>query len=201
MLRTSRAAIEGAAAILAEILTPDLCVIGAGHGGLTAVAEARALGASAVLIERDKMGGDYLNTGAVPSAALAAAAAQAAAIRTAAAMGIAADEPRINARKVHDYVEQVIAGLAPRDAEARIEAMGAQVLKGEARFIDARTVAVGGETRIRARRFVIATGARSVVPSIPGLDSVPYFTSETIFDNTRKLTHLVVIGGGTTGLE
>jgi pyruvate/2-oxoglutarate dehydrogenase complex dihydrolipoamide dehydrogenase (E3) component len=185
---------------LAETINPDLCVIGAGHGGLTAVAEARALGASVVLIERDKLGGDYLNTGAVPSAALAAAAAQAAAIRTSGTFGIVADEPRINTRRVHDYVEQVILGLAPRDAQARLEALGAQVLRGEARFIDGRTVAVG-DTNIRARRFIIATGARSVVPPIPGLHDVPYFTSETIFDNTRKLTHLAVIGGGALALE
>jgi pyruvate/2-oxoglutarate dehydrogenase complex dihydrolipoamide dehydrogenase (E3) component len=185
---------------LAETITADLCVIGAGHGGLTAVAEARALGATVVLIERAKMGGDYLNTGAVPSAALAATAAHAAAIRTGAGFGVGSDEPRINARKVHDYVAEVIASLAPRDAEARVEALGARVIKGEARFTDRRTVAVE-DTEVRARRFIIATGARSVVPPIPGLDAVPYFTSETIFDNTRKLTHLAVIGAGTTGLE
>lgn len=187
-------------ALLAEILTPDLCVIGAGLGGLTATAEARALGGSVVLIERDRMGGDYLNTGAIPSRALAAAAAHAHAVRSGVPFGIAADEPRIHARKVHDAVEQVIAGLAPHQAVARIEALGATVIKADARFLDHRTVAAG-DVSVRARRFIIATGARSVVPSIPGLESVPYFTSETIFDNSRKLTHLVVIGGSATGLE
>lgn len=187
-------------ALLAEILTPDLCVIGAGLGGLTAATEARALGGSVVLIERDRMGGDYLNTGAVPSRALAAAAAHAHAVRSGVPFGIAADEPRIHARKVHDAVEQVIAGIAPHEAAARIEALGATVIKADARFLDHRTVAAG-DVSIRARRFIIATGSRSVVPPIPGLESVPYFTSETIFDNSRKLTHLVVIGGGATGLE
>ncbi len=185
---------------MAETITPDICVIGAGHGGLTAVAEARALGASVVLVERAKMGGDYLNTGAVPSAALAAAAAHAAAIRAGASFGVGSDEPRISARKVHDYVAEVTAGLGQRDAEARVEALGARVLKGEAHFINRRTIAVE-DVEVRARRFIIATGARSVVPPIPGLEGVPYFTSETIFDNTRKLTHVVIIGGGTTGLE
>jgi pyruvate/2-oxoglutarate dehydrogenase complex dihydrolipoamide dehydrogenase (E3) component len=187
-------------AYLAEILTPDLCVIGAGLGGLTAATEARALGGSVVLIERDKMGGDYLNTGTVPSRALAAAAAHAHAVRTGVPFGIAADEPRIHTRKVHDAVQQVIAAIAPKEAAARIEALGATVIKAEARFLDGHTV-VAGETQVRARRFVIATGARSVVPAIPGLESVPFFTSETIFDNTRKLTHLVIIGGGATCLE
>ena len=192
-----RAAEEGQ---LAELITPDLCVIGAGLGGLTAVAEARALGASVVLVARDRPGGDQIGTGALPSRALAAAAACASSIRGAAAFGITADEPKVNSRRVHDSVAQVVAALGVRDAAARIEALGAQVVAGEARFIDPRTVAVG-DTTIRARRFIIATGARSVVPPIPGLDDVPYFTSETIFDNTRKLTHLVIIGGGPIGLE
>jgi pyruvate/2-oxoglutarate dehydrogenase complex dihydrolipoamide dehydrogenase (E3) component len=97
-------------------------------------------------------------------------------------------------------VEQVVAGIAPHGSTARIEALGATVIRAEARFLDRNTVAAG-DFQIRARRFILATGARSVVPGIPGLDSVPFFTSETIFDNTRKLTHLVVIGGGATGLE
>lgn len=186
--------------LLAEILTPDLCVIGAGLGGLTAVTQARAMGGSVVLIERDKLGGDYLNTGTIPSRALAAAAAHAHAVRTGVPFGIAADEPRIHTRKVHDAVQQVIAAVAPQESVERIEALGATVIKAEAKFLDRRTV-VAGDTQIRARRFILATGARSVVPTIPGLESVPFFTSETIYDNTRKLTHLVVIGGEATGLE
>jgi pyruvate/2-oxoglutarate dehydrogenase complex dihydrolipoamide dehydrogenase (E3) component len=186
---------------LAEILTPDLCVIGAGIGGLTAVAEARALGASVVLIERHKLGGNSLHTATVPSRAMAAAAAHAQAVRTGGPFGIAADEPRINTRRVRDHVDQVIASLASRDAQTRLEALGAQVVMGEARFTDPRTVAVGAEYEVKAKRFILATGARSVVPPIPGLDAVPYFTLETIFDNTRKLTHLVIIGAGPVGLE
>jgi len=185
---------------LAELITPDLCVIGAGLGGLAAVAEARALGASVVLVERDRPGGDSLGTGAIPSQALAAAGARASLIRSAGAFGIVADEPKVNFRRVHDSVGQVIAALGVRDAAARLEALGVQVVQGVARFTDSRTVAVGDVT-IRARRFIVATGARSVVPAIPGLDGVPYFTADTIFDNTRKLTHLVIIGGGPVGLE
>lgn len=185
---------------MAEILTPDLCVIGAGAGGLAVVEAARAYGASVVLVERGKLGGETLNTGCVPSKALVAAASHAHAIRTGAAFGIAADEPRINSRKLHDQIQQVIAALAPDDSAARLEALGAELVRGDGRFIDPRTLNAG-EVLIRARRFVIATGSHSVVPAIPGLDSVPYFTAETIFDNTRKLTHLVVIGAGPVGLE
>lgn len=181
-------------------MTPDLCVIGAGSAGLSVAAAARAFGASVVLIERDRMGGDCLNSGCVPSKALIAAGYRAHVMRSAQAFGIAPEEPRIQFRKVHDHLHEVIDGIAPHDSEARFRALGCEVIKAEARFTDARTV-VAGETEIRARRFVIATGASPIVPAIPGLNSVPYFTSETIFDNTRKLTHLLIVGGGPMGLE
>jgi pyruvate/2-oxoglutarate dehydrogenase complex dihydrolipoamide dehydrogenase (E3) component len=185
---------------LADILTPDLCVIGAGSGGLAVAEAARAYGASVVLVEKARMGGNALNAGAIPAKALVAAAAHAQAMRDGAAFGIAADEPKINFRKVHDHVEQVIAALAPRDAAGRLAAQGVDIVRGAAHFINRKALSVG-DTEIRARRFVIATGARLPVPSIPGLDAVPYFTSETILDNTRKLTHLVVIGGGPVAIE
>lgn len=185
---------------MADILTPDLCVIGAGAGGLAAAEVAATFGASVLLIEAGKLGGSSLNAGAVPSKALLAAAAHAQAMRSGTAFGITADDPRINARRVHDHLNQVITEIAPRDAEARLKALGIDVLQAEARFVDARTLSAG-ETLVRARRFVLATGARAVVPAIPGLETVPYFTTETIFDNTRKLTHLVIIGGGSLGLE
>ncbi|HEV2516091.1 MAG TPA: FAD-dependent oxidoreductase [Devosia sp.] len=185
---------------MADILTPDLCVIGAGSGGLAVAEAARAYGASVVLVEKARMGGNALNAGAIPAKALVAAAAHAQAMRDGAAFGIAADEPKINFRKVHDHVEQVIAALAPRDAAGRLAAQGVDIVRGAAHFINRKALSVG-DTEIRARRFVIATGARLPVPSIPGLDAVPYFTSETILDNTRKLTHLVVIGGGPVAIE
>jgi pyruvate/2-oxoglutarate dehydrogenase complex dihydrolipoamide dehydrogenase (E3) component len=185
---------------MAEILTPDLCVIGAGSGGLAVAAAARAFGASVVVVERGELGGDTLRATCVPSKALVAAGHHAHAIRGGAPFGIAADEPRINSRKLHDHIEEVIAGLAPEDSASRMEALGAEIVIAEASFIDPRTLSAG-ETRIRARRFVIATGSRSLLPDIPGLSGVPYFTTETIFDNTRKLTHLVIIGAGGVGLE
>lgn len=185
---------------MAEILTPDLCVIGAGSGGLAVAVAARAHGASVVVVERDKLGGESLNATCIPSKALVAAGHHAHAVRGGAPFGIAADEPRINSRKLHDHVQEVIASLAPEDSVSRMEALGVEIAKAEARFVDPRTLSAG-ETLIRARRFVIATGSRSLLPEIPGLLGVPYFTTETIFDNTRKLTHLVIIGAGSVGLE
>jgi pyruvate/2-oxoglutarate dehydrogenase complex dihydrolipoamide dehydrogenase (E3) component len=185
---------------LADILTPDLCVIGAGSGGLAVAELARAYGASVVLVEKGTLGGNALNTGAVPAKALAAAAAHARNVRDGGQFGVTVEEARVNFRRVHDHIEQVIAALSPASAVSRLGALGIDVVKGTARFINRRAVVVG-DTEIRARRFVIATGARSVVPAIAGVDGVPYFTADTILDNTRKLTHLVVIGTGAIAIE
>jgi pyruvate/2-oxoglutarate dehydrogenase complex dihydrolipoamide dehydrogenase (E3) component len=185
---------------MADVLSPDLCVIGGGAGGLAVARRARALGASVLLIEKGPLGGDSLNAAALPSKALVAAARRAHALSTAAAFGIANAEPKINARGVFDHVHAVIEGAAPPATPEHLTALGIDLLGGEARFLDQHTV-VAGEQKVRARRFVIATGSKPYVPPILGLDSVPYFTSTSIFDNPRKLTHLVIIGGGPAGIE
>ncbi len=185
---------------LAEILTPDLCVIGAGSGGLAVAEAARAHDASVVIVEKGRLGGNALHIGATPARALAAAADHAQALREAPLFGISAEELKVNFRKVHDHVNAVIAALSPAQAAPRFEALGATILAAEGRFVDKRTL-VAGDTLVRARHFVIATGGRAEVPAIPGLDAVPFFTTDTILDNTRKLTHLVVVGGGPLALQ
>jgi len=185
---------------MADFLKPDLCVIGAGSGGLTVAAAAAQLGASVVLIERGKMGGDCLNTGCVPSKALIAAATRAQLMRSAPEFGIQAEEPKPNFGRINDHIKQVIAGIAPNDSVERFRGLGVNVIEGEASFVDKRTVQVGNE-KIRARRFVVATGSRPMVPSIPGLDEAPYLTNETIFEQRRKPSELLIIGGGPIGME
>ena len=185
---------------MAEVLTPDLCIIGAGSGGLSVAAIAASLHASVVLIERGRMGGDCLNVGCVPSKALIAAAGRAQAIREAGRFGLERGDPRTNYARVRDHVRGVMAAIAPNDSVERFTAMGVRVIRAEARFSDRRTV-VAGEVTIRARRFVLATGSRPAVPPIPGLESVPYLTNETVFDLTRRPERLVVVGGGAIGLE
>ena len=185
---------------MTEPLTPDLCVIGAGSGGLAVAAGAVQMGASVVLIERGRMGGDCLNYGCVPSKSLIAAAKLADGWRHGAEFGVFYQPPRIDFAAVADSVERVIAGIAPNDSQERFERLGVQVIRTEARFVDRRTAQAGG-VLIRPRRFVIATGSRPVVPPIPGLDSVPYFTNETIFANREWPEHLIVIGGGPIGVE
>jgi pyruvate/2-oxoglutarate dehydrogenase complex dihydrolipoamide dehydrogenase (E3) component len=184
----------------AEEIRADLCIIGAGSAGLSVAASTVQLGLKVVLIEKHKMGGDCLNYGCVPSKALIATARRAHIMRTSAPFGIAPVVPTIDYRGVHDHVKGVIAAIAPNDSVERFTGLGVQVLHAAASFSGRKTV-VAGDKRIRARRFVIATGSSPAVPPIPGLDSVPYFTNETIFDNDQRLEHLIVIGGGPIGLE
>lgn len=182
------------------IIDVDICVIGAGSGGLSVAAGAAQLGASTVLIERHRMGGDCLNTGCVPSKALLAAAKAARRWRGERALGIEHAPPSVDFAAVNRHVHEVIAAIAPNDSIERFEGLGVRVIQGTARFVGPREVEVDG-TRIRARRIVIATGSSAAVPPIPGLDGVPYFTNETVFDNTALPRHLIVIGGGPIGLE
>jgi len=193
-------AAPGASGAESETITADICVIGAGSGGLSVAAAAAAFGRKVVLIERHKMGGDCLNYGCVPSKAMIAAGKRAHAMRTAAAFGIAGVDPEINPRAVHDHVHGVIAAIAPNDSVERFTGLGVRVVRAAARFVDKATV-VAGEHRIKARRFVIATGSTPLVPPIPGLDSVPYLTNETVFDNQERLHDLIIIGAGPIGLE
>ncbi|MDX2259989.1 MAG: FAD-dependent oxidoreductase [Hyphomicrobiaceae bacterium] len=183
-----------------DAITCDICVIGAGSGGLSVAAAAAAFGRSVVLIEKHKMGGDCLNYGCVPSKALIAAGKRAQTMRTTAPFGITPHEPDIDARAVHDHVKSVIAAIEPNDSVARFTGLGVRVIEAPGRFIDKSTVAAG-DYLVKARRFVIATGSSPFVPPIPGLDRVPYLTNETLFDVQSRIEHLVIIGGGPIGLE
>ena len=182
------------------VLTPDLCVVGAGSGGLALAAGAVQMGASVVLVEAERMGGDCLNVGCVPSKALIAAARRAQAMREAGPFGIAAVEPAIDFARVMDHVREVIAQIAPHDSVERFEGLGVKVILARGRFTGPAELEAGG-VRIRARRFVLATGSRPAVPPIPGLAEVPYLTNETVFDNRTRPDHLLVLGAGPIGCE
>ncbi len=181
-------------------LKPDLCVIGAGSGGLSVAAAAAQLGAEVVLIERHKMGGDCLNTGCVPSKSLLAAAKRAQAMRDAHAYGIRPVEPEIEYRSVQKHIKDVIAAIAPNDSVERYTGMGVRVILADGRFLNRSTV-IAGDMEIQARRFVLATGSSPAIPPVPGLDRVPYFTNETIFNAPSLPRHLLIVGGGPVGLE
>ncbi len=186
-------------------LHADLCVVGAGAAGLSVAAAASQLGARVVLVESGRMGGDCLNVGCVPSKALLAAARAAAVGERATALGVRYAPPEIDFAAVMAHVRGVVERLAPLDSEARFRAMGVTLLRGRARFLDRRSLAVedeaGGQSRVRARRFVLATGSRPRIPEVRGLEGLPYLTNETVFDLEALPQRLLVLGGGAVGCE
>jgi pyruvate/2-oxoglutarate dehydrogenase complex dihydrolipoamide dehydrogenase (E3) component len=161
----------------------DICIIGAGSGGLSIASGAVQMGAKVVLLEGHKMGGDCLNYGCIPSKALLAAA------KTKMAFGPA-----------KDHVAIAIETIAPHDSVERFEGLGVKVISQFGTFISPTQVQAG-DTIITARRFVIATGSAPFVPPITGLENLPYDTNETIFQNRKKPKHLLVVGGGPIGME
>jgi len=203
-----------------QTIMADIAIIGGGSGGLSVAAVAAQLGAKVVLVEQGKMGGDCLNTGCVPSKALIAAAKAAEVVRTAGKFGVTGHEPAVDFTQVNAHVRDVIAGIAPHDSVERFEGLGVQVIQAAANFVSPTEIQAG-DHRIKARRFVVATGSSPALPPIPGLApglapgsapgsapglapglaEVPYLTNETVFDLVEPPDHLIVIGGGPIGVE
>ncbi|MFT6912444.1 MAG: pyruvate/2-oxoglutarate dehydrogenase complex dihydrolipoamide dehydrogenase (E3) component, partial [Paracoccaceae bacterium] len=171
-----------------------------GSGGLSIAAGAAQMGASVVLLEGHKMGGDCLNYGCVPSKALIAAGKHAHAMQAGQAFGVSPVAPTIDYAAAKDHVHKVIETIAPVDSQERFEGFGVNVIREFGRFIS-KTEVQAGDTIIEARRFVIATGSSPLVPPIPGIEATPYHTNETIFDLRERPEHLIIIGGGPIGLE
>lgn len=178
----------------------DICVIGAGSGGLSVAAGAVQMGARVVLIEGHRMGGDCLNYGCVPSKALIAAAKQAHRVGHGAGFGVADMAPQVDYAAAKDHVARVIETIAPVDSQERFEGLGVRVLRDFARFVSPTEVQAG-DTVVRARRFVIATGSAPLVPQVPGIEGVTVHTNETIFDLRERPGHLLIVGGGPIGME
>ncbi len=179
----------------------DIAVIGAGSGGLVVAAGAAAFGARVALFEKHQMGGDCLNTGCVPSKALLHSARVAAEMRRAARAGIEPVDPRIDSKTVFDAVRAVQAKIAPNDSKERFTSLGVDVFLGSAAKFTGRGVVTNGETTLRARHVVLATGSRAAAPPVEGLSEAGFLTNETIFDLDRIPARLAVIGGGPIGCE
>ncbi len=178
----------------------DLCVIGAGAGGLSVAAGASQMGAEVVLFEGGEMGGDCLNHGCVPSKALLAAGKAMARQHGDAGLGIRSAPGQVDFSAVKAHVQGVIDAIAPNDSVERFEGLGVRVIRAYAKFTGPRTVE-GGGVRVTARRIVIATGTTPMIPPVPGLTDGPYLTNETIFAVDRLPDHLLVLGGGPIGIE
>lgn len=185
---------------MSQRIKTDICVIGAGSGGLSVAAGAAQLGVPTVLIEKGEMGGDCLNYGCVPSKALLAAGKHAQLLRDSGAFGVQTGAHHVDFARTMSHVHEVIAAIAPMDSEERFTGLGCKVIRAQARFLNPREVEAGG-TIIAARRFVIATGSSAAVPPITGLDGIDYLTNETIFQNRDCPDHLIIIGGGPIGME
>ena len=183
-----------------EHIQTDICVIGGGSGGLSVASGAAQMGARVVLFEADQMGGDCLNSGCVPSKALLAAAKAAHYTTGNPDMGISGAPANVDFAAVKAHVAAVIAGIAPHDSVERFSGLGVRVIEEHARFAGPRVVR-SASYEVTAKFIVIATGSKAAIPPIPGLDSVPFHTNETIFADTDKPSHLAIIGGGPIGIE
>ena len=178
----------------------DLVVLGGGTGGLVSALVAAGVGARVALVERDRLGGDCLWTGCVPSKSLLAAADLAHRMRHADRVGLAPTEPAIDFTRVLDHVREAQRIIAPQDSAARLAREGVEVLTGEARFTGPGVVEVAGRT-LRHRKAIIATGSRPAVPAIPGLGDLGALTSDTVWDLAERPAALAVLGGGAIGCE
>jgi pyruvate/2-oxoglutarate dehydrogenase complex dihydrolipoamide dehydrogenase (E3) component len=183
-----------------KTIKADILIIGAGSGGLSVAAGAAQMGANVVLLEGHKMGGDCLNYGCIPSKALIATAKSAYAQRHSVQYGVADAAGAVDYAAAKDHVADVIRTIAPVDSQERFEGFGVTVIREFGRFVSKNEVRAG-DTVIKARRIVIATGSSPLVPPVPGLDSVPFETNETLFDLREKPEHLLIIGGGPIGIE
>ncbi|HIF9092717.1 TPA: dihydrolipoyl dehydrogenase [Photobacterium damselae] len=178
----------------------NMVVIGAGSGGLVSAYIAAAVKAEVTLIEKHKMGGDCLNTGCVPSKALIRAAHNMAEIQRAAEFGVSTGPIAIDFKQVMTRVQKVISKIEPHDSIERYRSLGVNCITGEAIIRSPWEVEVAGKI-ITTKNIVIATGARPLVPNIPGLQSVNYLTSDTVWSLQEQPQKLLVLGGGPIGCE
>ncbi|MPS31701.1 MULTISPECIES: dihydrolipoyl dehydrogenase [unclassified Salinivibrio] len=178
----------------------NMVVIGAGAGGLVSSYIAAVVKAKVTLVEKGSMGGDCLNTGCVPSKALIRAAKTMREIGKAKTFGIHTQTPAVDFSAVMARVKQVITHIEPHDSVERYTKLGVECVQGEAHIVSPWEVEVNGE-RLTTRNIVIATGARPMLPPIPGLAEVTHYTSDTIWSLTELPSRLLVLGGGPIGAE
>ncbi|MEQ8428143.1 MAG: mercuric reductase [Gammaproteobacteria bacterium] len=178
----------------------NLIVIGAGSAGLVSAYIAAAVKSSVTLIEKNRMGGDCLNTGCVPSKALLKSARVAALVKRADEFGIKVGEPQVDFAAVMQRVHGVIAMIEPHDSIERYESLGVECLVGEAELVDAHTVKVNGTT-LTTKNIIIASGGLPVVPPLPGLEKGDYVTSENLWQLRDQPQQMIVLGGGPIGCE
>ena len=178
----------------------NLVVIGGGSAGLVTSYIAAAVKARVALIERDKMGGDCLNTGCVPSKSLIKTARFVYDMNRHQELGVQNVRYEVNFASVMERVHKVIKSIEPHDSVERYQGLGVDCITGHAEIIDSETVKVGDET-LKTRSIVLAQGAEPFIPPIPGLDQIDYLTSDNLWNLKELPERLVVLGGGPIGCE
>ena len=178
----------------------DVLVIGGGSGGLTAAMFGNGVGKKIALVERAKLGGDCTWSGCIPSKALLNIAKHAHAARIAKRYGIAVNAPVVDMKAVRDHIQTVVHEIYEAETPEVFQKRGIEVVLGEARFIDSHKIRVEGRI-LTAKKIIIAAGSRAAIPSVPGLNSVNYFTNENFFENDRLPGHLLIMGAGPIGME
>jgi len=182
------------------MIKPQLCIIGGGAGGLSLAAGATQLGIDVLLVESDKMGGDCLNRGCIPSKTLLACGKFCLDSKQACAFGIFESVPDPNFTAAMKRVQDVIENIAGHDSVERFTKLGVKVIQSPGAFIDPKTLQAG-EYCIQAKTFVIATGSKPKTPPIAGLTEISYLTTDSVFSLTKAPKSLIVLGGGPIGCE
>ncbi len=178
----------------------DLVIIGGGSGGLVVASAAAQLKAKVALVEKDRLGGDCLWYGCVPSKSLIHAARVAHEVKNSSRFGIYTNPPEIKFAEANCHVAQVINEIEPHDSPERFRGLGVEVIFGSGQFIDKETFEVDGR-KLTARAFVVSTGSRAAIPPVPGLKEAGYLTNEEVFSLTERPDSLAVIGAGPIGCE
>ncbi|HEV7128266.1 MAG TPA: FAD-dependent oxidoreductase [Ktedonobacterales bacterium] len=178
----------------------DLVIIGGGSAGLSAATIGALLGVRVLLLDREKLGGECLYTGCVPSKALLHVARVAREIRMAHTLGLSARIDPVDLGAVADQVQRVIRRVYTRDSPGSYEKLGVEVAFGEVRFVSPRDLTVNGHT-LRARAYIVCTGSHATTPNVPGLEAVGYLTNDSVFDVRQLPAALTVVGGGPIGVE
>lgn len=178
----------------------NLIVIGAGSAGLVSSYLAAGLQARVLLIEREKMGGDCLNTGCVPSKALIRSAKFFSELQHAESLGFSRIDVEVNFAQVMERVQRIVKEVEPHDSVERYESLGVECATGDARVISPHEVEIDHRV-VSARRIIVATGGAPIVPDIPGMELGRVLTSETVWQLRKKPQRLLVVGGGPIGCE
>ncbi|MGB3405054.1 MAG: mercuric reductase [Microcoleaceae cyanobacterium] len=178
----------------------DIVIIGGGSGGLVVASAAAQLKAKVALVERDRLGGDCLWYGCVPSKSLIHASRVAYEVKNASRFGIHTNPPDIEFAKATGHVQKVIKAIEPHDSPERFRGLGVEVIFGDGKFIDGDTFEVNGR-QLKARAFVVSTGSRPAIPPIEGLKEAGFLTNEKVFSLTERPNSLAIIGAGPIGCE